>query len=108
VSCAEQRTGVDFSYGNGQNLAGLEKHKADREARGECARGELGAIAEVAQGLDQEREGEASAQAAERAEPNDSLGPTSRAGAPSRATRGARSRALHEKFLHPSISMRMM
>jgi GGDEF domain-containing protein len=45
--------GADFSYGVGNDLqiaeAGLKGHKAEREARGERARGELRGIAEVGQ-----------------------------------------------------------
>jgi GGDEF domain-containing protein len=41
-------TGVDFSYGVGKDIAeaecGLRSHKAEREARGEIARGELRGI----------------------------------------------------------------
>ena len=43
--------GADFSYGSGQDIAeaesGLKEHKAQREAAGERARGQLRGIAEI-------------------------------------------------------------
>ncbi len=55
--------GADFSYGVGDELkqaeAGLKTHKAEREARGERARGELRGIVEVGPGPGGERPGDA-------------------------------------------------